>query len=247
MSRTPANVLDRPLAGRSSSAEKEISLSSFAYLYSELVQYHQNRVDSISELERRLESSGYGVGLKMLELVSYRNIGYKREIRLMNVLQFVSTQVWGALFGKPADSLERSVENADEFMIIDNGPLTSTFVSVPADFGQLSVDAYISGIVAGVLSGAGFSAKVTAHNVALEEGERTVNTKLSLPPRKDKAVFLVKFAQDVLQRDAAMDRWCDFANDHSRPVRLETNLKHTFTSLTFALSKQRLLFWLGEH
>lgn len=101
------------------SADDQISLSSFAYLYSELgewllwagrvetksgifvlyylpkffaltiisnrlttlllwyflfsVQYHQNRVDSISELERRLESSGYGVGLKMLELISYRN------------------------------------------------------------------------------------------------------------------------------------------------------------------------------
>mmetsp|Transcript_5198 Transcript_5198/g.15139 ORF Transcript_5198/g.15139 Transcript_5198/m.15139 type:complete len:207 (-) Transcript_5198:423-1043(-) len=206
MSRTPANILDRPLGGRGSRADNQISLSSFAYLYSELVQYHQNRVDSISELERRLESSGYGVGLKMLELITYRNREYKRETRLMNILHFVSTQVWRALFGKPADSLERSVDNADEFMIIDNDPLTSTFCSVPADFGQLSVDAYMSGIVAGVLTGAGFSARVTAHSVALEEAERTANANSSLPPRKDKAVFLVKFAPEVLQRDAAMDR-----------------------------------------
>eukprot|EP00536_Pseudo-nitzschia_multiseries_P018421 jgi/Psemu1/248732/estExt_Genewise1.C_25040001 len=206
MSRTPANILDRPLGGRGSRADNQISLSSFAYLYSELVQYHQNRVDSISELERRLESSGYGVGLKMLELISYRNREYKRETRLMNILHFVSTQVWRALFGKPADSLEKSVENADEFMIIDNDPLTSTFCSVPADFGQLSVDAYMSGIVAGVLTGAGFSARVTAHSVALEEVERTANANSSLPPRKDKAVFLVKFAPEVLERDKAMDR-----------------------------------------
>mmetsp|Transcript_34503 Transcript_34503/g.81330 ORF Transcript_34503/g.81330 Transcript_34503/m.81330 type:complete len:207 (+) Transcript_34503:99-719(+) len=206
MSRTPANILDRPLGGRGSRADNQISLSSFAYLYSELVQYHQNRVDSISELERRLESSGYGVGLKMLELITYRNREYKRETRLMNILHFVSTQVWRALFGKPADSLERSVENADEFMIIDNDPLTSTFCSVPADFGQLSVDAYMSGIVAGVLTGAGFSARVTAHSVALEEAERTANANSSLPPRKDKAVFLVKFAPEVLERDDAMDR-----------------------------------------
>ena len=134
----------------------------------------------------------------------------------MNMLHFVSTQVWRALFGKPADSLERSVENADEFMIVDNEPLTSTFCSVPADFGQLSVDAYMSGIVAGVLTGAGFSARVTAHSVALEEGEKqqqssssnpnNTNNTSSLPPRKDKAVFLVKFDKDVLERDAAMDR-----------------------------------------
>ena len=30
-------------------------------------------MDSISELERRLESSGYGVGLKVLELLAYRS------------------------------------------------------------------------------------------------------------------------------------------------------------------------------
>jgi hypothetical protein len=39
-------------------------------------------VDSISELERRLESSGYGVGLKMLELISYRN----REVRIFSII-----------------------------------------------------------------------------------------------------------------------------------------------------------------
>ena len=130
----------------------------------------------------------------------------------MNVLQFVSSQCWKALFHKPADSLERSIDHADEFMIVDYEPLTSTFVSVPADFGQLSVDAYMSGIIAGVLSGAGFSARVTAHSVELEEGEHAPNSSNSsnqpanLPPRKEKAVFLVKFSPEVLERDAAMDR-----------------------------------------
>jgi hypothetical protein len=139
------------------------------------------------------------------------NLQYKREIRLMNALQFVSTQVWKSLFGKSADSLERSIDHADEFMIVDYEPLTSTFVSVPTDFGQLSVDAYMSGIVAGVLSGAGFTARVTAHSVKLEEGENPPNnngtsSKSSLPTRREKAVFLVKFSPEVLERDAAMDR-----------------------------------------
>jgi hypothetical protein len=123
----------------------------------------------------------------------------------MNILQFVSTHVWKALFSKPADSLERSIDHADEFMIVDYEPITSTFCSVPADFGQLSVDAYMSGIICGVLAGAGFSARVTAHSVRLEEGENTnvgmsMNSNASpnnasmLPPRKDKAVFLGKFS-----------------------------------------------------
>jgi len=53
--------------------EGSISLSAFSYLYSELVQYHQGRVASISELERRLESSGYGVGFRVLELLALRS------------------------------------------------------------------------------------------------------------------------------------------------------------------------------
>lgn len=83
----------------------------------------------------------------------------------------------------------------------------STFVSVPSDFGGLSVDAYISGIIAGVLEGAGFPARVTAHSVSLEEGEAppavsTSTAPSSMPPRKEKAVFLVKFASSVLARDS---------------------------------------------
>lgn len=265
------NILDRPLGGRSRSSQTEVSLSSFCYLYSELVQYHQNRVDSISELERKLESSGYGVGFKVLELLAYRNKEFKREIRLMNVLQFVSTQCWKALFNKPADSLEKSIDHQDEYMIIDYTPITSTFIRINSEnFGQLSVDSYISGIIAGVLQGAGFSARVTAHSVALEEHEinelkqlnsatgsaypsnqygsssmaphhsqsgtsassaassylsasnfvgagGSSNTSTSssgnypssdtmLPPRTEKTVFLVKFNNEILQRDASMDR-----------------------------------------
>ena len=107
-----------------STADQTVSLSAFAYLFSEIVQYHQNRVDSISELERRLEATGYGVGLRVLELLAYRSREYKREIRLMNVLQFVSTTVWKSLFGKAADSLERSIDHADEFMIVYYTPIT---------------------------------------------------------------------------------------------------------------------------
>lgn len=107
-----------------SGLDQTVTLSMFAYLYSEMVQYHQNRVDSISELERRLEATGYGVGLRVLELLAYRSREYKRETRLMNLLQFVSTTVWKSLFGKAADSLERSIDHADEFMIIDYTPIT---------------------------------------------------------------------------------------------------------------------------
>mmetsp|Transcript_20167 Transcript_20167/g.28711 ORF Transcript_20167/g.28711 Transcript_20167/m.28711 type:complete len:199 (+) Transcript_20167:54-650(+) len=191
------------------SAEGAVSVSAFAYLYSELVQYHQGRVASISELERRLENSGYGVGFRVLELLTLRSKEYKREIRLMSILQFVSAAVWKSLFGKSADSLERSIDNADEYMIVDYEPITSTFVSVPSDLGQLSCDSFVSGIIAGVLEGSGFPARVTAHTVPMEEGEymsKISAGNTALLQRKDKAVFLVKFSKEVLERDAALDR-----------------------------------------
>jgi trafficking protein particle complex subunit 5 len=101
-----------------------VSLSAFAYVFSELVQYHQSRVESISELERRLEATGFSVGLRVLELLAVRAKEYRRETKLMNLLQFISTTVWKCLFGKQADSLERSIDHADEFMIIDYAPIT---------------------------------------------------------------------------------------------------------------------------
>jgi len=225
MSRSGAgSVLDRPL-GRPRGGDTQVSLSAFAYLYSELVQYHQSRVASISELERRLESSGYGVGFKVLELLAYRSRESKRETRIMSILQFISSSVWKSLFSKAADSLERSIDHADEFMIVDYEPITSTFLSVPSDLGQLSADAYISGIIAGVLEGAGFTARVTAHGVAVEEGEvspvgsggggsggggkSAVGQALAgmgLGGRKEKTVFLIKFSTKVIERDTALER-----------------------------------------
>ena len=102
-----------------------------------MVQYYQGRVMNISDLERRLEETGYDVGVRVLELLSYREKQGKRENRLIGILQvckplcckqsdgncsvhsqqFVSTNVWKALFGKVADSLEKSTDNDDECAI----------------------------------------------------------------------------------------------------------------------------------
>ncbi|MBA0873453.1 hypothetical protein Goshw_002412 [Gossypium schwendimanii] len=65
-----ANVLDKPLG----KGKQEVSLSAFAFLFSELVQYNQTQVDNISELETRLEDAGYAVGARVLELLCYREI-----------------------------------------------------------------------------------------------------------------------------------------------------------------------------
>ena len=56
----------------------------------------------------RLEDIGFGVGLRLLEILSFREKGSKRDIRLLDVLKFVHTSLWKYLFGHQARDLEQS-------------------------------------------------------------------------------------------------------------------------------------------
>ena len=62
----------------------------------------------------RLETLGYSIGQKLIEMISCRDRATKRETRLVGMLQYVSNVLWKHLFGKAADNLERSMENEDE-------------------------------------------------------------------------------------------------------------------------------------
>jgi hypothetical protein len=166
----------------------EVSASSFAFLFSEMVQYYQTSCESVTDLEKKLEEAGYGIGQKISELVGCRERMTKRETRIVNMLQLVSNVVWRHLFNKAADNLERSMENEDEYMIHEHSPITNAFISVPADMGQLNCAAFLAGIIAGVLDSARFNARVTAHLV-------------QQPGSGASTVFLVKFSPEVMSRE----------------------------------------------
>lgn len=72
----------------------------------------------VSDFHYSLNTLGYRVGTRVLELMVWRAEGAskapKREIRLLPALMSIHTQVWRAVFGKAADAIEKSVENADE-------------------------------------------------------------------------------------------------------------------------------------
>ncbi|KAH9624622.1 hypothetical protein KSS87_000777 [Heliosperma pusillum] len=176
-----SNVLDKPL----SKGKHEVSLSAFAFLFSELVQFNQTQVDNITELERRLEDAGYAVGARVLELLCHREKGNRRETRLLGILSFVHSTVWKVLFGKVADSLEKGTEHEDEYMISEKELLVNRFISIPKDMGTFNCGAFVAGIVRGVLDGAGFPAVVTAHFVPVEGQMRPRTT------------ILIKFAEEV--------------------------------------------------
>ena len=145
-------ILDRPLRNN----RTEVSHSAFSFLFSEMVQYAYNRISSIDDLSLRLEELGFGVGQRLIELISCRDRVIKRETRIVGILQYITTTIWKQVFNKNADTLERAMEDEDEYMIHESNPITNTFVSVPSDLGQLDCAAYIAGIIAGILDSAKF-------------------------------------------------------------------------------------------
>jgi len=180
MRRAPVkSALDKPLPMRS---KNEVSLSAFAFLFSEFIQYSQQRVNTADDLERKLEEAGLGIGYRVLELGCLREKSSKRETRMLGILQFITSVVWKMLFGnaaKDAVTLEKSVEHEDEFMIGEKSPVVSTYISSA----PCSCNAFVAGIVRGVLESAQFPARVTA----IEDDSRTV--------------LLIKFAPEVLERE----------------------------------------------
>lgn len=178
------SVYDRSLLRK----RNEVSLSAFAYIFGEAISYCHAQSSGISDLERRLGRLGAHIGVRMLELAVLREgKAAKREVRLMGMLQFVHTQVWRALFGRPADSMQVSTDEHLQYMIIDNRPLVTEFVSVPRDMPQLNCAALAGGVVEAVFTAAGFPCTCTAHSMGTDE----------FP---DRTVYAVKFADEVARR-----------------------------------------------
>ncbi|KAF8323010.1 TRAPP complex subunit trs31 [Clavulina sp. PMI_390] len=191
-SKTRAAIFDRNL---NKTKNSQVSLSAWSFMFSEMIQYTQKRVNGIGDLERRLNTIGYRVGMRVAELLAWRNEGSskapKREIRLRDTLLFVHTQVWKAVFGKPADAVEKSVEKDDEYMIIDNDPIITKYISIPKEMSQLNCSAITAGIVEAVLDGLGFPARVTAHSVPTD----------AFPQR---TTILIKLDRSVIEREDAL-------------------------------------------
>ena len=94
---------------------------------------------------------GKDIGKRVLDALFHRDRSTKRELTEVGILKFISTTAWKALWGKEADSLERSNDREDEYMVVDSAPLVNQFVSVPANLGALDCAALMAGVVAGIL------------------------------------------------------------------------------------------------
>lgn len=182
----------------------EISISSLCFLFMQIVSMNLKNSKSLIELERKLNNLGYTVGCKYLELSSLRinfsnNISStgksnlsKRNIRLLDNLQYIVSTIWLNLFDKEADSLEKSSEHENQFMIIDNNPVMTRYIGLPKEYENLNCEAFVAGIIEGILDISYFKCEVSAHNVA----------KDTFPNR---TVYLIKLDETVLDREARLD------------------------------------------
>jgi hypothetical protein len=174
----------------------EISLASFAYLFNSLITYHQSRSPSVSELETRLNRAGYPIGIKLLDLLLYRQEVRRaqRPTKLLDMLQFVHGTLWRSLFNRAADALEQSTTKKNEYMIVDNEPIVNTFISIPKEMSQLNCAAFVAGIIEGMCDAAGFGTEGVSAHWAGEGDEMWPG----------KTIFLLRFKDSVVERDEAI-------------------------------------------
>ncbi|KAJ3161418.1 TRAPP subunit trs31 [Geranomyces michiganensis] len=179
-------ILERNLVKNRSN---DVSLSAYAFLFCEMLSYATKKSSGIQDMEKKCSAGWHS----SLELLVFRDRPNRRDTRLLNTLSFIHTNVWKALFGRAADSLEKGTDNEDEYMISDNEPNVTKFIAVPKEMNQLSCGAFIGGIVEAVLDGCGFPAKVSAHSTGSDQ----------FPLR---TTILMKFDKSVLQREKGFEQ-----------------------------------------
>ena len=119
------------------------------------------------------------------------------------MLHHINNNIWKTLFGKPADGIEQSIDDENEYRIIDSTPFTNKFLSHSSNAEQLNsrpindtIDSnssnkkmskvditaslgpncanFIAGIIEGILNSSGMTCKCSAHFVPEEEGDEAI-------------------------------------------------------------------------
>lgn len=176
----------------------EVNRDAYLVLFSELVGYCRNRVETVTGLETKLAELGYQIGRRSLDLIAARERETKREVRLLNVLNMVVVKVWKFLFNKQADSLKKVRDSEDEFYIEEASPIVNKYISVPKDYGDLNCAAFSAGIINGVLDAAGFPADVTAKVHATSTSASDQSSGRYAQPL---TIYYIKFNPEVIERE----------------------------------------------
>ena len=116
-------------------------------------------------------------GIRLLDILYLREKPFRRETRLLGLLQFIVGPVWRAVFGRAADL----TENAEEYFIIDKQLILNRFISPPPGQDIFNCGgAWAAGLVEGILKTAEFPRTVQADFTADKVEEDWISTTLAI-------------------------------------------------------------------
>ena len=176
-------IYDKSLKPRS-----EMNLSTFSFLFSEIINYYLT--SKTLDIEADLMSLGESIGPRVLELVNMREKNFKREKKHLEMIKFVAYQVWKTLFGKGIDNIERLSHSASSYLLIENSPIVLRYIPESSDKKNPTCAVFVGGIIKGILDAADFPAKI--------EVQSPPNDGRSVYP---KTVYIVEFEDFVIQRE----------------------------------------------
>lgn len=114
----------------------------------------------------------------------------RRDLKIIDTLQFIHGTVWSYLFGHVSNDLMKSQENDTEYRIVDNEPQWTQFIS-SSKRNQVhyeSCNYMLCGLIQGYLCESGFPCAVTAHWQPTDQYPQRI-------------VFVIQFQQDVVTRE----------------------------------------------
>jgi hypothetical protein len=109
--------------------------------------------------QERLKAHGRHIGERMLEIVTFRDLGLSRQVERKDHLLVLTKTVWKSLFGKSPDQV---LANAEGFVVVEFEPMTNLFVSQKKDEASLNLFIFIGGIIEAFFRDAGFPCTVVS-------------------------------------------------------------------------------------
>lgn len=208
------SILEQSLA----QVRGEVNVDAYLGLFSEMVSYCRDRVESVMGLQEKLNQLGYHIGRRALDLIVARERITRRETKILNILNFIVVRLWTFLYGKQADSLKKVRDSETEYYIEENDPLVNKYISVPLDYGHFNCASFTAGIISGVLNASGFEAQVTAKilapttnttnssnnvntNEEYSDGYQFNSSSSSSTQHSPMTIYYIKFERSILERE----------------------------------------------
>lgn len=174
----PASVVSKSLAASSTNASASNIVNATSTITSS-----NSTTDSVTNITTPSLDEGFSSLGKDIPRMK------RRDLQIIDTLQFIHGTVWSYLFGHVSSDLVKAQGNDTEYHIVDNEPEWTQFISGARN--QLhyeSCNYMLCGLIQGFLVESGFPCVVSAHWQPQDNWPQRI-------------VFLIQFQQQVVDRE----------------------------------------------